>query len=132
MEPIRKAMKINEAYNGQTIEADTERFKNNTYLNNITSKFKDQLKKSWQPIVNDLLSLSTQSAEKTGKKLDRVISRYKTIDQNIDALCHGNLDLKTKMQNEIRYNLLDEAAKTKSDVLTYAQDVVNKIKDLYI
>lgn len=132
MEPIRKAMKINEAYNGQTIEADTERFKNNTYLNNITSKFKDQLKKSWQPIVNDLLSLSTQSAEKTGKKLDRVISRYKTIDQNIDALCHGNLDLKTKMQNEIRYNLLDEAAKTKSDVLTYAQDVVNKIKDLGI
>ena len=132
MEPIRKAMKINEAYNGQTIEADTERFKNNTYLNNITSKFKDQLKKSWQPIVNDLLSLSTQSAEKTGKKLDRVISRYKTIDQNIDALCHGNLDLKTKMQNEIRYNLLDEAAKTKSDILTYAQDVVNKIKDLGI
>lgn len=132
MEPIRKAMKINEAYNGQTIEADTERFKNNTYLNNITSKFKDQLKKSWQPIVNDLLSLSTQSAEKTGKKLDRVISRYKTIDQNIDALCHGNLDLKTKMQNEIRFNLLDEAAKTKSDVLTYAQDVVNKIKDLGI
>ena len=132
MEPIRKAMKINEAYNGQTIEADTERFKNNTYLNNITSKFKDQLKKSWQPIVNDLLSLSTQFAEKTGKKLDRVISRYKTIDQNIDALCHGNLDLKTKMQNEIRFNLLDEAAKTKSDVLTYAQDVVNKIKDLGI
>lgn len=132
MEPIRKAMKINEAYNGQTIEADTERFKNNSYLNGITSKFKDQLKKSWQPIVNDLLSLSTQSAEKTGKKLDRVISRYKTIDQNIDALCHGNLDLKTKMQNEIRYNLLDEAAKTKSDVLTYAQDVVNKIKDLGI
>lgn len=132
MEPIRKAMKINEAYNGQTIEADTERFKDNSYLNGITSKFKDQLKKSWQPIVNDLLSLSTQSAEKTGKKLDRVISRYKTIDQNIDALCQGNLDLKTKMQNEIRYNLLDEAAKTKSEVLTYAQDVVNKIKDLGI
>ena len=132
LEPIKKAMKLNEAYNGATIDNDTKRFIKNSRLNEITSKFKKQIKEGWQETVNELLEFNKQIKEKNGKDISSRISRYKTIDQNIDALATGNVELRNKLKQQIRYDLLDEAAKVKYDILSYANDLVNQITDLGI
>lgn len=132
LEPIKKAMTLNEAYNGQTIDDDTKRFVNNSRLNETTSKFKKQIKEGWQDTVNELLEFNKQIKEKNGKDISSRVSRYKTIDQNIDALATGNVELRNKLKQQIRYDLLDEAAKVKYDILSYANDLVNQITDLGI
>lgn len=132
LDPIKKAMTLNEAYNGQTIDDDTKRFVNNSRLNETTSKFKKQIKEGWQDTVNELLEFNKVKKEETGKDISSRISRFKTIDQNLDALASGNIDLRDKLKKQIRYDLLDEAAKVKYEVLSNANELVNKITDLGI
>lgn len=132
LDPIKKAMTLNEAYNGQTIDDDTKRFVNNSRLNETTSKFKKQIKEGWQDTVNELLEFNKVKKEETGKDISSRISRFKTIDQNLDALASGNVDLRDKLKKQIRYDLLDEAAKVKYEVLSNANELVNKITDLGI
>ncbi len=130
---VRKAIKVNEAYNGQDIEGEFNKREYGTWINELSSKNKQELQAKYQPLTDSLIDNDNKIRETKGRPSDRKISHLKTFDQNLKALAGGNSEMYNSLREQLRYNLLDRAARKISDTKTRAQtEIIDKVKDLGI
>ena len=132
-ESLKKSIKINNAYESQTIDEIYQKAKEGSDLDRKSAQVKKDLQTYWQPVVDRLYQTDLTSRETKGKRADRKVSWWKTIDQNIFELANGSKEVYEMLKKKFRYELLDDAASTREKTLRNAQtNVIDKIKALGI